>query len=278
MSNKNIIKRKKFGFKKEYLVIIFLGEVNMKFSVWQDEEVRNLFKVVEECKSQNRPLKEAFAKHAQKYHRKQNSVRNYYYSEVDNLEKDEERRKKLQINLQNHLKNKLIPFSKFQEEEFLKKVEEMKKQGLSVRSICIKLSGGDMTLMTRLQNKFQNLKREKGKVDNIIKFQKKQKNLTDNDINSLFFGLVKLIKKNAQEECSLRFKEEKENSAFLLKEAYNELNMKTKELKTLKENYEILKKENLSLLEKMSKTLDAKNQKLKEKFKNFGGNVDKIKA
>ena len=257
--------------------IIAISEVIMKFSVWSDKEVKDLFQVVEECKSMNRPLKDAFLKHANNYHRKGNSVRNYYYHEVDNLEKDEKRRKRLQIDLSKHLKNKLVPFSKRQEEEFLQKIEEYKKQGMSVRSACIKLSGGDMTLMTRLQNKFQNLKKEE-KTNNIITFHKREKTLSMNDIHSLFMGLVKLIKKTSAEEVEAKFKEEKRTNEFLLKEAYNELNEKMKELKALKADYQILKSDNLKLSEKMNKLFQNKNERLKEKFNGLGGNVDKLKA
>ena len=254
------------------------GEVIMKFSVWSDKEVKDLFKVVEECKTSNRPLKEAFSKHGQVYHRKGNSVRNYYYHEVDNLEQDEERRKRLQIDLSKHLKNKLVPFSKRQEEEFLQKIEEYKKQGMSVRSACIKLSGGDMTLMTRLQNKFQNLKKENASKDNIITFRKREKSLSMNDINSLFMGLVKLIKKTTQEEVESKIKEERLTNEYLLKEAYNELNERAKELKTLKAEYQILKNDNLKLTDKMNKLFKNKNERLKAKFNDIGGNVDKLKA
>lgn len=257
--------------------IIAISEVIMKFSVWSDQEVKDLFQVVEECKSMKRPLKDAFLKHANNYHRKGNSVRNYYYHEVDNLEKDEKRRKRLQIDLSKHLKNKLVPFSKRQEEEFLQKIEEYKKQGMSVRSACIKLSGGDMTLMTRLQNKFQNLKKEE-KTNNIITFHKREKTLSMNDIHSLFMGLVKLIKKASAEEVEAKFKEEKGQMNFFLKEAYNELNEKTKELKALKADYQILKSDNLKLSEKMNKLFQNKNERLKEKFNGLGGNVDKLKA
>ena len=257
--------------------IIAISEVIMKFSVWSDKEVKDLFQVVEECKSMNRPLKDAFLKHANNYHRKGNSVRNYYYHEVDNLEKDEKRRKRLQIDLSKHLKNKLVPFSKRQEEEFLQKIEEYKKQGMSVRSACIKLSGGDMTLMTRLQNKFQNLKKEE-KTNNIITFHKREKTLSMNDIHSLFMGLVKLIKKTSAEEVEAKFKEEKRTNEFLLKEAYNELNEKTKELKALKADYQILKSDNLKLSEKMNKLFQNKNERLKEKLNGLGENVDKLKA
>lgn len=210
-------------------------------SIWSDEEVKSLFNTVEEKRGKGESLKNAFSMHAQKFHRKGNSVRNYYYHEVDNLQKDDARRTRLNINLKKHIKNRLVPFSKEQEEKFLSEVKALTDKGMSVRSACFKLSNGDMTLMTRLQNKFQNLKKEKAeKKDNIITF-KSRKTLTDADINSLFAGLVKLVKKNAYEEVNVKIKEEKETSEYLLKEAYLELNKKEKEINKLKNELNMFK-------------------------------------
>lgn len=210
-------------------------------SIWSDEEVKSLFNTVEEKRGKGESLKNAFSMHAQKFHRKGNSVRNYYYHEVDNLQKDDARRTRLNIDLKKHIKNRLVPFSKEQEEKFLSEVKALTDKGMSVRSACFKLSNGDMTLMTRLQNKFQNLKKEKvEKKDNIITF-KSRKTLTDADINSLFAGLVKLVKKNAYEEVNVKIKEEKETSEYLLKEAYLELNKKEKEITKLKNELNMFK-------------------------------------
>lgn len=210
-------------------------------SIWSDEEVKSLFNTVEEKRGKGESLKNAFSMHAQKFHRKGNSVRNYYYHEVDNLQKDDARRTRLNIDLKKHIKNRLVPFSKEQEEKFLSEVKALTDKGMSVRSACFKLSNGDMTLMTRLQNKFQNLKKEKAeKKDNIITF-KSRKTLTDADINSLFAGLVKLVKKNAYEEVNVKIKEEKETSEYLLKEAYLELNKKEKEINKLKDELNMFK-------------------------------------
>ena len=133
------------------------GEVFMKFSNWNEKEVKDLFDEVEICKQSKYALKMAFDSHAKKYNRKPNSVRNYYYHEVDNLQNDDIRRKRLNIDLSKHVKNKLIPFSKEQEDKFLSDIKNLTEKGMSVRSACFQLSGGDMTLMTRLQNNFQNL-------------------------------------------------------------------------------------------------------------------------
>ena len=53
--------------------------------VWSDGEVKDLFKQVQEFKLAGKPTKDAFLQHAKTYGRKANSVRNYYYHELDSL-------------------------------------------------------------------------------------------------------------------------------------------------------------------------------------------------
>ena len=142
----------------------------------------------------------------------------------------------------------------------MKEIKALTESGMSVRSACFKLSGGDMTLMTRLQNKYQNLKTQNTLPNNIVKFR--QKFLTDSDINSLFLGLVKLIKKNASESAEERVR----NSANLLKEAYAELAKKDREIFFIKEDLKKLKLENEKLAERVRKFLLSKGDKLKEEL------------
>ncbi len=211
--------------------------------IWKDEEVKSLFGEVEKCKKEKKSLKQAFVSHAGKFHRKPNSVRNYYYHEVDNLLQDKERCRRLEIDLKNHEKSHFENFDKIQEEELFEKIENLVKKGHSVRSACREISGGDLSLMTRIQNKFQNMKRKVVKKDNIIPFQNKQKVLTENDINSLFLGLVKLIKKTALEEAKQNFMPSNE----LLKKAFADLSKKDMQIDELKANLQRLKIENKML-------------------------------
>ena len=51
----------------------------MKKGIWSNQEVKELFNQVEQTKKSGRPLKDAFSAHAERYTRKPNSVRNYYY-------------------------------------------------------------------------------------------------------------------------------------------------------------------------------------------------------
>lgn len=217
--------------------------------IWKDEEVKSLFNEVENCKREGEPLREAFVLHAKNFKRKPNSVRNYYYHEVDNLKEDAKRCARLGIDLGGHEKTHFVEFDKAQEGELFEKIEHMVAGGQSVRAACLKLSDGDLSKMTRLQNKYQNMKRKLQKPDNIIPFKQTQKMLTDADINSLFLGLVKLIKKTAMDEAKQSVGQPNE----LLRKAFLDLTKKDKQISDLKAEFEKLKNENQSLRVKLEK-------------------------
>lgn len=237
--------------------------------LWNDDEVKSLFNEVEYCKNNQQALRMAFVLHAKKFKRKPNSVRNYYYKEVDNLASNEKRCKSLGIELEKHQKTHFVAFDEKEEEKLLKDVSEMVANGKSVRAACQILSGGNLSLMTRLQNKYQNSKK---KESNVIPFRQKQKLLTENDINSLFMGLVKLIKKTAIEDFMEKTKLEKQSSSFLLKKAFLDLNKKDKQIADLRADFEKLKEENKTLLTQLEKSA-SKNDALKQHLlKNKGEN------
>ena len=107
-----------------YIKIIFLklgknclGGENM--NVWKDEEVKNLFSEVEKCKKDGVALKKAFLLHAQKYGRQANSVRNYYYLEAKNINKDKDRCKRIGIDENKHQQNHYTPFGRNEEKRVL---------------------------------------------------------------------------------------------------------------------------------------------------------------
>ena len=249
----------------------------MKFSNWNDQEVKSLFAEVEDCKRQNKALKNAFVNHAKKFHRQPNSVRNYYYHEVDNLLQDAKRSKTLGIDIQKHSKSHFSGFDKEAEEKLFEDVDNMTRQGLSVRSACMKLSGGNLTEMTRLQNKYQNMKRKLNANGKIILFRKR-KVLTESDINSLLMGLVRLIKKNAIEDFVERSKLEKQSSNFLLKKAFVDLQRKDKQIAELRADFEQLKTENQKLVGQIelfsaSKQARLKNHIVKKRFETQRENI-----
>lgn len=95
--------------------------------------------------------------------------------------------------------------------------------------------------------------------DNIIKFRNKNK-LTDNDINSLFQGLVRLIKKIALEEASQYSVIEKENIERQFQENALLISQKDEEVEKLKKENKFLrnqlKSKNLRILHLSCLTAD----------------------
>lgn len=245
----------------------------MKKGIWKNQEVKELFLEVENVKANNKPLKDAFINHAKKYNRKPNSVRNYYYHEIDNLSKDSKRLEKLKIDLSKHEKSSIIYFSKEEENDLMKKIDDMVSGGMSVRKACYTLSKGDVGQMLRYQNKYRNFLSKTNSAnennldgEKIIKFTKKRTTLTDNEIQSLFMGLVRLVKRNAIEEISDKVKVDFENANQELRKAIIELHNKEKEYKDLKNEFLKIKEENARLISNMIKLKCDKATKLREKL------------
>lgn len=249
--------------------------------LWDNSEVQALFNEVEDCKNKNRTLREAFIAHAQKYNRQPNSVRNYYYHEVDSLGKDSKRLKNLGINLERHKKNAITYFSQEEENSLMENISNLVGQGVSVRKACFMLSKGDVGQMLRFQNKYRNFlaksksENEKTNIlprenvalsnqDNIITFKKVQKTLSDAEVQSLFMGLVRLVKKNALMEGEEKYKKEIDGANSLLRKALTELNSKEREIEKLKEEYLKIKNENFKLTENLLKNRCEKAEKINQ--------------
>jgi len=184
----------------------------MKKSKWTRAQINLL---VEKAKQGNIRTS-AFEEVAHKTNRKPNSVRNYYYK---HLAKE---------------KAKFLPFSAIEVKQMLREIVLGTSRGESVRSICLRLAGDDKTKMLRVQNKYRTiLKNQPQKItatanelevqgylvksptasnivtlpprtdknltygQNLVRFADKK--LSDTDINNLFLGLMRLIKKQAEE-------------------------------------------------------------------------------
>ena len=89
--------------------------------------------------------------------RKPNSVRNYYYLELGQLQNDKSKCQRLGINLKNHEKIKQTPFDEKEEKEVVKSILRLCAKGSSVRKACLKLAGDDLGKMIRFQNKYRNV-------------------------------------------------------------------------------------------------------------------------
>lgn len=242
----------------------------MKKGIWSNQEVKELFNQVEQTKKSGRPLKDAFIAHAERYTRKPNSVRNYYYHEIDQLGNDLNRLKKLGIDLEKHKKTAIVFFSSNEEQSLMQEITKLIDSGMSVRKACLTLSNGNVEQMLRYQNKYRNylVKQKSEAIDNtkVIKFTKKKTTLNDNDIQSLFMGLVRLVKRNALEQINDKYKSEFDRVSNELRKAIVEIHNKEKAYSELKNEIAKLQKDNAKLSQDVMKLRCDKASKLKEKL------------
>ena len=174
----------------------------MKKSKWTPAQIDLLSEL---AKSGNVRM-HAFEEVARKTNRKANSVRNYYY-------------KNLSVE-----KKSFKSFSQADIKQLLREIILGTSRGESVRSICLHLANGDKGKMLRFQNKYRAILRsspqhiEKIKIeleaqgylvklpyqpsffDNVVTLpERNDKRITDSDINNLFMGLMRLIKRQAED-------------------------------------------------------------------------------
>lgn len=267
------------------------------YSQWTDEEVIKLFRFIEDGKKQNHNLSGMFSLYAKITNRKPNSVRNYYYAELNELENNKERRKNLGINISLHQKVEQKEFTEDETENLVLEILRLTSKGISVRKACMQLADGDINKMVRLQNKFRavvvknkplydkclnilKLDKPKAKLqkpNNVISFVNPKNLLSDSDINSLFMGLVRLVQKQTEERVI------RENGGIgvkaneALKRMIIKINEKEKEIKNLQKLFrlESLKNQKLNTEIQDLRIKNAekcnKNKKLKEftqKFEN----------
>lgn len=236
---------------------------------------KKLFEFVEKCKEENKSLLMAFKEFAKKTGRKPNSVRNLYYKEIERLEKNPEEAEKLNVKLENH---KVSLSKKFSNEETKKLVKEVLRQkclGVSTRKACMNLANGNPNEMVRLQNKFRSsscmydeclseLKTE-GLVQNnrniIYMKRKEEKRLSDEDVNSLFLGLIKLVKKTAIENAETKLVSEAEFANNSLQKTILKLSAAQNTITNLTEKFN-----ELSLY---AKALEEENMQLKTKIAHY---------
>ena len=210
---------------------------------WEIYETNNFLKFV--LNNRQKTLSQIFYLWAKNNGRAQFSVRNYFYKLLRLLEKDESYHKFFDFDL-----NILFDFigskhfSEKQNKQLLFAILPTKNQ-TSVRKACLNFAGGNQNLMLKYQNKYRQLLkndqelvkivlnelknqninvRNPFKNEKIIKMPQTKFSLSNDDINSLFLGLVKLIKNNYQEE-----QQNKQNLALKnLKDENSKLKLKFK--------------------------------------------------
>ena len=92
--------------------------------------------------------------------------------------------------------------------------------------------------------------------------------LSDGDINSLFLGLVKLVKKQALEDVSASLKSEAEFANNALRRSLVEIQAKDLELKKLRENFKIVCKQKQKLEQEIVLIRGENVKNLQNKLKN----------
>lgn len=112
---------------------------------WSDFENNLLWEAADEAQMNGLPLKAVFEHIAQKTGRRPNSIRNYYYAQVQKQEGGQQRAARF------------VPFTQNEVDWLMEQVLRARAQGQSVRSCLSKLSGGDHSRMLRLQNKYRSV-------------------------------------------------------------------------------------------------------------------------
>ena len=267
------------------------------YSQWTDEEVIKLFRFIEDGKKQNHNLSGMFSLYAKLTNRKPNSVRNYYYAELNELENNKERRENLGIDISLHQKVEQKEFTEDETENLVLEILRLTSKGISVRKACMQLADGDIDKMVRLQNKFRAVvvknkslyekcleklnmevpNKRQAKPNNVVSFVNPKNLLSDSDINSLFMGLVKLVQKQTEERAIRENGGIGEKANEALKRMIIKINEKEKEIKNLQKLFrlESLKNQKLNIEIQDLRIKNAekcnKNKKLKEftqKFEN----------
>ena len=255
-----------------------------EYSRWKDSEVKELFTMIENNKKCGKSLLSVFSEYAAISGRKRNSVRNYYYQEIAALKNDSVRAQKLGINLDNHTVVTANLFSENEERECLKQILKYEKEGMSIRKACLTLAENNIDKMVRYQNKYRSVLKnnpellneirselkieKKENLNNVVYFKKKQtKTISENDINSLFLGLIKLVKKSAAESVEKKILSDLEASNSSLRKALIQLSKTEQELKEVKTKLEIqksecekIKLENIYLKTEVAKILSGKQK------------------
>lgn len=234
--------------------------------LWNDSETKALFSLIEKFKGEGKSRSDAFLAFSLQTGRKRNSVRNFYYKAIKELIKNKEKRDLLKIDISKHNVSSIKSFTKEEKVEILNKVKDLMTAGYSLRGACLKVADGDVKKMLRYQNKLRNVKVNESAKCKVISMPAKKAKLTESEINSLFLGLVKLIKKCAEEQAEEKYSKLGESANEALREMVVKLSAREKELVSLKKNFEILKNEKLLLKEEInglrSKTADLLNKKM----------------
>ncbi len=225
---------------------------------WEIKDIKVLVNMAE-GKGEN-SLLEVFNEYGKLTNRKPFSVRNFYYKLCNLYENDDKIREILNKN-GIEINTTSFHFSNMETEKLLIALLD-NRDHKSVRQKCLDLANGDMKLMIRYQNKYRNtLKNAPELVERVQKLLEKrniatraikrnnismmpiqhQKGVSNKDIEALFWGLVRLVKKSAEENIETTLKREAEFANTALQNSLIDLRRKEVLIAELREQNAELK-------------------------------------
>lgn len=252
----------------------------------QNRQIK-MYEILKHCVQKKYSLNKTFEEISKVLKIKKESAKNYYYHFANHLKNNPDDYGEL--SLSNLVGSHFNKFTESEIENLITTVDNNLLKGISVRNTCLSLAGNDAKTMLRLQNKYRNVKikernkkvEEKGKIIN-FDFAKNRldKKITDDDINALFSGLVKIVKKSALDSVEQELKIECNEANENFRATLIDLNKKEAELKILQEEnrelnlkLEAQKEQICKLLQKLSnrkiKTLEKKSENKTLKLKKF---------
>lgn len=246
-------------------------KVMTKNIAWTKPEICKLFAVVEEYKKNNKPVLWAFKDFARCFARSTGSVRNFYYAQLKEFQENPNYAKNFGVNLALHQKACPVFFSKSESQSTIQKIDSLIKSGHSVRAACKKLSGGEVSLMLRLQNKYhaEKQKQEKQSTSKVLVMPSRQSGLSEQEVNSLVLGLIKLVRRTATESAEKNFETQVRTANFELRRSIKTLAEKEREVELLRQKFEILSTEKQKLTKELE-LLRSQNVELLKNQTSFG--------
>lgn len=125
---------------------------------YSEKEIGNLLTLVLDAARSGKSLTCVFKEFAEKTGRAKGSVRNFYYKFIKEVGGDEKLMKKYPL-AKDMAVGKNVAFTKEEEEDVYRRINEQVKTGKSVRKSVYYLAGGDEKLALRYQNKYRNMKK-----------------------------------------------------------------------------------------------------------------------
>ena len=121
---------------------------------WSQQEANMLWETADEAQVNGLPLKSVFEHIATQTGRRPNSIRNYYYAQVQRRMGDEPRTKRF------------VPFGHEEVRSLMEQVLRERAKGHSVRSCLQRMANGDHSLMLRYQNKYRSVLKSRPELVN----------------------------------------------------------------------------------------------------------------